>query len=122
MTELKARKKIPESNGFSDTDIDDDSAEEIILKALVPAPVDLKKVFIRSLTASTLALFFLGLLQAGHFYCILLGVLTQTELYRELVNVRYVEAKERSMPAFRTLQWSWFFAAMLFVYGETLRK
>lgn len=26
------------------------------------------------------------------------------------------------MPAYRTLQWSWFFVAMLFVYGETLRK
>lgn len=49
-----------------------------------------------------------------------LGVLTQAELYRELVNVRYVEGKR--MPAFRTLQWSWFFVAMFFVYGETLRK
>ena len=47
-------------------------------------------------------------------------MLTQTELYRELVNVRYVEG--RRMPAFRTLQWSWFFVAMFFVYGETLHS
>ena len=44
------------------------------------------------------------MLQGGHFYCILVGVMSQAELYRELVNVRYVEAKERKMPWFRTLQ------------------
>lgn len=61
------------------------------------------------------------MLQAGHLYCILVGVITQFELYRELVNVRYVEAKERKMPWFRTLQWLWFLVAMIFVYGENLR-
>lgn len=61
------------------------------------------------------------MLQAGHLYCILVGVVTQFELYRELVNVRYVEAKERKMPWFRTLQWLWFLVAMIFVYGENLR-
>ena len=40
-------------------------------------PVDHKKVIIRTLTASTLATFFLCLLQTGHLYCILAGVLTQ---------------------------------------------
>jgi len=36
--------------------------------------------------------------------------------------VRYIEAKERNIPAFRTIQWAWFTVAMLSVYGETLRK
>ena len=36
-------------------------------------------------------------------------------MYREIVNVRYVAAKERSMPWFRSLQWSWFVVAMFFV-------
>lgn len=49
-------------------------------------------------------------------------MLVQTQIFREIVNVRYVEAKEREMPAFRSLQWSWFIMAMTFVYGETLHK
>lgn len=46
----------------------------------------------------------------------------QFECYRELVNIRYVEAKERKMPWFRTIQWAWFCIPMLMVYGETLHK
>lgn len=67
-------------------------------------------------------LFYLTMIQAGHFYCIFVIVLVQFELFRELVNVRYVEAKEREMPLFRTLQWSWFLLAMIFVYGESLHN
>ena len=85
-------------------------------------PVTLRKVGIRAATAFTLIGMYLLMLQAGHFYCILVAVLTQTELYRELVNIRYVEAREREMPWFRTLQWSWFIVPMLLVYGETLHK
>lgn len=55
-------------------------------------------------------------------YCILVGVLTQTELFRELVNVRYKKAQEKSMPLFRTIQWTWFALAMLYIYGESFHK
>ena len=82
----------------------------------------LRKVGIRAATAFTLIGLYLLMLQAGHFYCILVAVFTQTELYRELVNIRYVEAQEREMPWFRTLQWSWFIVPMLLVYGETLHR
>jgi hypothetical protein len=41
-------------------------------------------------------------------------------MYREIVNVRYVAVKERSMPWFRSLQWSWFSVAMFFVCKFTL--
>lgn len=80
----------------------------------------MKSVMIRTVAASTMTALYLLLLQAGHFYCILVGVFTQFELYRELVNVRYVKAKERQMPWFRTLQWLWFLVAMMHVYGDTL--
>jgi phosphatidate cytidylyltransferase len=69
-----------------------------------------------------MTLSYLLMLQAGHFYCILVGIISQIELFRELVNVRYVEAKLRSMPLFRTLQWSWFTLAMIYVYGGKIKK
>lgn len=39
----------------------------------------------------------------------------KTELFRELVNVRYKKAQEKSMPLFRTIQWTWFALAMLYI-------
>jgi phosphatidate cytidylyltransferase len=35
-------------------------------------------------------------------------------VFRELVSVRYKEAKEKEIPWFRTLQWAWFCVAMFF--------
>lgn len=64
----------------------------------------------------------MGMLLAGHLYCIMAMILTQLELYREMLNVRYIEAKERSIPWFRSLQWAWFIVPMIWVYGETLHK
>jgi hypothetical protein len=99
-------------------------------------PMSLKKVLTRSATASVMALLYLSIIYAGHFYCMLAVILTQvrfpnhfinhfntfsmypifqTEIYREIVNVRYVEARERAMPWFRTLQWGWFLVAMVYV-------
>jgi phosphatidate cytidylyltransferase len=92
--------------------------EAPIVKKIEPV----KKVMIRTIAALFMCCFYLLILKAGHFYCIALGVLTQFELYRELVNVRYVEAKLRTMPLFRTLQWSWFLVAMFAVYSETIHK
>jgi phosphatidate cytidylyltransferase len=80
-------------------------------------PDFVKKVIIRAVSAVVMTILYLLMLQAGHFYCILVGVISQFEMFRELVNVRYVEAKERQMPLFRTLQWGYFFIAMLYAYG-----
>ena len=90
--------------------------------AVKKEPVTLRKVGIRAATAFTMIGLYLLMLRAGHFYCILVAIITQIELYRELVNIRYVEAKEREMPWFRTLQWGWFVVPMFSVYGETLHK
>lgn len=39
-----------------------------------------------------------------------------------MVSVRYSAAKERDMPLFRTLQWSWFVVAMVYTYGDFLHE
>jgi phosphatidate cytidylyltransferase len=123
---MRKRHHKAKARSFSDVDDIDDDDDCNIDGDSVPSttkePVTFKKVMTRTITAVILTGFYLCMLQAGHFYCILVGVLTQAELYRELVNVRYVEAKERKMPWFRTLQWAWFVVPMFFVYGETLHK
>eukprot|EP01041_Mallomonas_annulata_P002115 gene2115-4132_t len=112
-------RKKDNSDVSSDCLEDENEYKKLSINNTQVQKVDLKKVLVRTVTASTLAIFFLGLLQTGHLYCIFAGVLTQAELFRELVNVRYAEAKERKMPLFRTLQWSWFLLAMFYSYGET---
>lgn len=117
------KNKLPKNSSFSDISEDERESkiEKVAEKPKEPES-KLQKVFVRTIMASAMSLFFLLVLQAGHFYCILLGFVTQIEIYRELVNVRYVEAKEKKMPYFRSLQWAWFYGAMFFVYGETLHN
>lgn len=119
----RIREDIQRNGSFSDGDWPSDKEDISSNKSpKVKGPVTLKSVIIRTVAASCMTLAYLLLLQAGHLYCILVGVLTQFELYRELVNVRYVEAKERQMPWFRTTQWLWFIVAMIHVYGDNLHK
>jgi len=53
------------------------SKEEPPVASAPKEPVTLKKVIIRSVTATLLAALYLSLLYSGHFYCILAVALTQ---------------------------------------------
>lgn len=111
----------------ADTDTERDSSSDRAAQSGTPSAaankeVNLKKILTRSAAATVMALIFLAVMYAGHFYSILTLVLVQCEVYRELVNVRYVEARERQMPWFRTLQWCWFMVPMFYVYGERLHE
>lgn len=46
----------------------------------------------------------------------------QALVFKEMVSVRYSAAKERDMPLFRTLQWSWFVVAIFYTYGDFLHE
>jgi len=59
------------------------------------------------------------LLWAGHLAVCAMIVGLQVAVFRELVSLRYVRAKEAGMPLFRTLQWWWFVTAMLYAYGSS---
>lgn len=110
-TALRNRLDRQRQSSYSDiSDADDEDKEKP--KA---SQVTLRKVLTRTITACVLIAFYMLVLWAGHLYCVLCVILTQMELFRELVNVRYVEAKEKQMPLFRSIQWGWFFVAMLYV-------
>lgn len=115
---------------YSDLDTEDEDqleakqkgSNENFAKSKPKEPVTLQKIVVRSLTAMCAMTIYFILVNMGHLYAIFAIVAVQAELFREFVNVRYVEAKERAMPWFRTLTWTWFFVAMLYVYGRTLRR
>lgn len=123
----KGQKKASDGYIYSDLDTEDDGdcgsntqASAAVVKEndgkdKPKAPVTLQKVVVRSVTACAFMALYLGLLRMGHLYCIVSVMIVQAELYREFVNVRYVEAKERQMPWFRSLQWMWFVMGMTYV-------
>jgi len=45
-------------------------------------------------------------------------ILVQTMCFREIVNVRYKEAKEKNIPYFRTWNWFVLFITFFFLYGQ----
>ena len=119
-TKKKTIKVIEYSDDEDDEDDDSMTAKDTV--SVKREPTTWKKILTRTVAACAMIALYLCILSAGHLYCILLGFLIQIELYRELVNVRYVEAKDRQVPWFRTIQWSWFFAAIISNYGEILYK
>jgi hypothetical protein len=121
--ESKAEDILDELVDDDDDDDDDDSKVNGLrvnssappVDKLIKKPFAWKNFFIRGVTGVTLIGALYGILSLGHLYCILFIVLLQTELYRELVNVRYVAAKEYDIPLFRSIQWGWFIVPMFFV-------
>lgn len=65
------------SYAFDPTEIDEIDANKRDGNAKPKEPMTLKKVAIRSFTATCLAALYMTLLSAGHFYCILAVILTQ---------------------------------------------
>jgi phosphatidate cytidylyltransferase len=82
----------------------------------------LSKMLTRLAFGVPMICFFFVLVYFGHPYLVLLVVLLQVGLFRELVNVRYEPAKDKEVPFFRTLQWCMFFLAMWYTYTKTFVK
>ena len=61
------------------------------------------------------------ILWGGHAWIIMNVFLAQMEIFREMVNVRYDNRRE-DPPFFRSLQWAWFFVAVVYFYGEVVIK
>ena len=72
---IRRRGQLPRSssNLSNASSSDGDAEEDIPEEKYKHKPVSLRSVGIRAATASTLALICMGLIRAGHFYCILVG-------------------------------------------------
>lgn len=86
------------------------------------APSKYWKMFVRTTSSFVMFSMFLTCLWAGHVAVCGVLILLQMLVFRELVSLRYVEAKEKSMPYFRSLQWAWYFVAAVYAHGSTWLK
>lgn len=74
--------------------------------------------------------FWMSILMIGAFFAwlfltrqsgiVLLVLVTQANIYRELVGLAIRENKERELPGFSAFYFYWFFVAVFFIYGRTL--
>ena len=74
------------------------------------------KLITRSFWGFLMFVYLLFVLWRGHGWVCLNVFLIQTEVFREMLNVRYSNRK-KDVPWFRTLQWAWFAVAVVYFYG-----
>jgi len=78
--------------------------------------------YLRVIVGLSMGAFLLSLIFLGHLFATTAIVVVQVFIFRELVHVGYLEARELDTPLFRTLQWAWFGLAMFWSYGADFLK
>jgi len=81
-----------------------------------------RKILTRVKFAILMIAGFIGFIYTGHLAVLSLVLLVQIGIYRELLKVRYVEAKDREIPFFRTTQWIFFCLACFHCYGAFIQE
>jgi phosphatidate cytidylyltransferase len=83
------------------------------------------KLIVRLVVGLPMIFLFYGIIYLGHGWVTWMVAALQTQIFRELVNVRYNNYRadkrkilKRDAPRFRTIQWGWFFVAMFYSYGH----
>jgi predicted CDP-diglyceride synthetase/phosphatidate cytidylyltransferase len=64
-----------------------------------------RKFFTRSIWGVVMILVFALILYLGHAFVSIFVVVLQIMVFKEMVSLRYIEAKERKLWGFRTLHW-----------------
>jgi len=73
----------------------------------------------RTIIGSLMGVFFWFLiLGTNHIVISLFVVVLQIIVFKEVISVRYREAKEKELWGFRTIHWLLFFATLFYFYGE----
>lgn len=87
-----------------------------------PEQSKLMKFVVRMVSSIAMLTTMAAVLYAGHVVVCATLILLQALVFRELVNLRYIEAKEKEMPYFRSLQWAWYAVAAVYAHGSTWLK
>ncbi|KAJ3218795.1 hypothetical protein HDU67_004043 [Dinochytrium kinnereticum] len=61
-----------------------------------------------------------AILLAGHIWVVLLVVVIQTMVYKEVISIAHIPSKEKKMPWFRTMNWYFLLSTNYYLYGQTI--
>ena len=70
-------------------------------------------------TFAMIGAFFTALL-SGHIYILMIITAVQTLVFKEVIAVAQVPAREKNLPLTRSLNWYFFAVVMYFLYGESI--
>ena len=118
MAQLRSRsgkggaKPAPEDNGGGAT-------AGLTAEATAKAESRFSKFATRCIAGLAMVFGSLSVIWAGHGWVIIMVMLVQVQVFKEMLGVRYKVAKEKEIPLFRTTMWLWFYVAMHFSYGGT---
>ncbi|KAK9763574.1 phosphatidate cytidylyltransferase [Basidiobolus ranarum] len=70
-------------------------------------------------TLIMIAAFFV-IIAAGHLYVVMLVMVLQNLVYKEVISLSHEPNKERKLPWFRALHWYFLLTANYFLYGESI--
>lgn len=83
-----------------------------------PPPNPWKKLITRMIMGSFMIAFFTLVLNSDHTIIALFVIALQVLSFKEILGVRYIAAKEKQLPGFRTLNWFFLGITLFFVYGK----
>lgn len=83
-----------------------------------PPPNPYKKLITRMIMGSFMIAFFTLVLNSDHTVIAAFVIALQVLSFKEILGVRYKAAKEKQLPAFRTLNWAFLGITLFFVYGK----
>ncbi|KAI9179402.1 phosphatidate cytidylyltransferase [Blastocladiella emersonii ATCC 22665] len=106
-------------SGGEDADGEAD-AKPVQLLASAPPAAKWRNWWIRTVWTLIMVAAFIVILLAGHAWVVLLVVLLQLGVFREVIAIAHVPSKEKRLPWFRLINWYFLASTNYFLYGESL--
>jgi len=79
-----------------------------------------RKFFTRSIWGTIMILVFGLIIYSNHILLSLFVIFLQGMVFKEMIALRYIEAKEKHLWGFRTLHWYFLFGTFFYLYGSSV--
>ncbi|RUS15414.1 CDP-diacylglycerol synthase-like protein 1 [Endogone sp. FLAS-F59071] len=76
--------------------------------------------WIRTLWTFIMIASFFGIIGTGHMAVIMMVVVIQTLVYKEVIQLAQMPSREKKLPWFKTMNWYFLVSTNYFLYGESL--
>jgi len=81
-----------------------------------------RKFFTRTIWGTMMIVVFGAILYVGHIAVSTFIYLIQALSFKEIIALRYIEAKEKKIPRYRTMHWYFLFCMFYIVYGPNVLR
>ena len=98
-----------------------ESDAKVTLEAEKPLKARLASFKTRLVWSLIMAVCFIAIIAAGHFYCCLLVLVTNMYIFREIISLRRDQTRDKKLPYFFVINWYFFFLTF-FSFSITFLK